>query len=151
MTINRRTFVVGGLAGAGTVAVASVYIIGIRANDAVESLIRSSFPDEYFDPRELADFASAAVRRHGGFSRGQVLAMENSLVRQLTDKLTDRDVRSEPEAIVTDFIRSSDVLDPDRTDRSSYFAFADPYEVGCSNPLASYSDAMLDWPETVYS
>lgn len=151
MTINRRTFVVSGLVGAGTVAAASVYTMGISANDAVESLIRSSFPDEYFDPRELADFASAAVRRHGPFSRGQVLAMENPLVWQLTDKLTDRDVRSEPEAIVTDFIRSSDVLDPNRTGQSSYFAFADPYEVGCSNPLPGYSAAALDWPETVYS
>lgn len=151
MTINRRTFVGGALAGAGTVAASSVYTMGISANDAVESLIRSSFPNEYFDPRELADFASAAVRRHGPFSRGQVLAMENPLVWQLTDKLTDRDVRSEPEAIVTDFIRSSDILDPDRTGQSSYFRFADPYEVGCSNPLLGYSDAALDWPETVYS
>lgn len=149
--VSRRAFVVGGVAAVGALGAASVYAINVDVEDAVGTLLRNSFPGETFDPVQLAEFARATNERHGPFSHGQLLAMDNALVRNATESLTDRDVQTMPTRIITDFIRSSDVLDPDRNGQTGYFAYADPYAVGCSNPLPSYSDAQLEWPDAVYS
>jgi|GEM_PF-1513177 len=151
MKTSRRAFVFGAIAAVGTTGAISLYALNVSAEDAVASLVRSSFPDENISNADLAKFARIIDDRRGPFSRGQVLAMDSTLLREATDRLTDKDVRTTPGRIIADFVRSSDVLDPDRTGPCNYFAYADPYEVGCSNPLPYYADAQLEWPGSVYN
>lgn len=150
MKTSRRAFVLGGVAAVGATGAMSLYAFNVGVEDAVASLVRASFPDEDISAADLAEFARTVGERRGPFSRGQVLAMECTLLREATDRLSDNDVRTIPGRIIADFARSSDILDPDRRGACSYLAYADPYAVGCSNPLPSYSDAQLEWPDQVY-
>lgn len=140
----------GGIAALGASGAISAFALSISDEDAIASLIRASFPGEKFSESDLTKFARISTERHGPFSRGQVLAMESGWLRAATDNFSDRDVRTIPGKIIADFVRSSDILDPDRTATPSYFSYADPYSVGCSNPLPFYSGAQLEWPDTIY-
>lgn len=150
MRASRRAFVVGGVAAVGAAGAFSLNVLGTSEEDAIASLIRASFPGEDIAANDVAVFARTAASTHGPFSRGQVAAMESPLVRGTTSWLSDKDVQTIPGRIIADFVRSSDILDPERTGPCTYLIYAAPYEIGCSNPLPTYSGAQLEWPATVY-
>ena len=151
MKTSRRAFILGGMAAVGAAGAVSFHALSLGDEDAIASLVRAAFPAEDFAAGDLAEFARVAAEWRGPFSRGQLLAMESSWLREATDRLTDKDVRTIPGRIIADFVRSSDILDPDQTGQVTYFGYASPYAVGCSNPLPFYADAEQEWPDAVYS
>lgn len=147
--MKRRMLLAGGAAGAVAITGGVGILLSAESEDAIISLIRKSFPDLDMAEGELLEFASIARGRIEERSHSAVWStlVRHKTARRVLDGLSDRDLERLPSLIVTDFIRSTDYLDPDRGSRPTRLVnYADPYRVGCANPLPTYADAGLAWP-----
>lgn len=147
--MKRRTFLLGSLASTAVLGGTSLSIFASDADDSIIGLIRDAFPGLDMPEQDLAQFAHAARHNLDGEGALSRWVVQNSSARTLIDRMTERDVNWIPSRIITDFIRSTNFADPDRGDQpTAYVAYADPYAVGCSNPLPFYSDSAFAWPSS---
>lgn len=143
MALTRRFFLIGsvgaaGLAAAGLYAARSL----LGPEQTVASFVRTSIPGLNMPEDALEAFARDAIAYKRLDSRRlhqMLFLMANppaKLVLPDTVRLgQDRHER----AIITQFMKGTDFLEGDRGEEPvSYLGFADPYEWGCANNLATF-------------
>ena len=144
---TRRALMFGGasILGLGVAGGVAVIPPALDPRSAVISFIRRMVPDLVIDPADLAAFAAEIVDRNTMPQHKRVAhfaLLENpGLVLAIPGSIAEAQDRNEAR-IITAFMQSTDYLDPDRGDEpTSFIVFADPYEVGCSNPVPDWTKA----------
>ncbi|MBS7671572.1 hypothetical protein [Croceicoccus gelatinilyticus] len=133
------------LAGAGFSLTSSDLVSGI------EETVRRAFPDLRMASHDLRAF-SVRMARFLDYEAKKELAvsvlLDHPVGKIAGDTLVDQRVRRAEGKIVARFLRSTDMLDPDRQgEEISLIGFADPYEAGCSNPVAQWTSHEVEWPQ----
>lgn len=106
------------------------------------ALIQSRLAHLELDAAGVEQFAREYVRRHGAFAAAvyhrQTLGglLRIDALRALLPDAREQRLLSFERHLVSLYLRSTDHFTPGRTTPVRYVAFADPYEVGCANPLA---------------
>lgn len=144
--LSRRAFVGTGVAVlAGASGIGAAAYSATRAPDqTIARFIRHSVPGLAVDEDTLLAFSNRFLERspwRGNRLRGALLVMDNpELARLMPDKFA-RAYDWFSRQIITGFLFSTDFFGAAqrRAERTNYVAFADPYEVGCANPLANTS------------
>lgn len=144
--LSRRAFVGTGLAAlVGAGGLGATAHSAMRAPDqTIARFIRHSVPGLAVDEDTLLAFSRRFLERspwRGNRLNGALLIMDNpDLVRLMPERVA-RAYGWFTRQIITGFLFSTDffTVAQRRAERTSYVAFADPYEVGCANPLANTS------------
>ena len=145
-TLSRRAWLwsVGSLLAAGGGAAAAFHWRRLRRPEASDlgALLRSRLAHLPLDPTAIDSFTAEYVSRFGAFGAsvfhketlGGIFRVE--VLRQMLPDERARRVLSFERKLVSLFLRSTDYFRTPPGTVVRYQAFADPYEVGCSNPLA---------------
>ena len=142
MKITRRTLIGGTLAAGGIAAVGGHQLLGPVADPegAIASFIARAVPNVSENDSVVTTFAADSIefvsnRYPGDFDIHIALLANPLLVRFLPERQATFHSDFE-RLLVTQFMRSTDLLLTEPGAPVNYIGFADPYQVGCSNPLA---------------
>ena len=142
MKFSRRALIGGTLAAGGVAAVGGYQLLGPVADPegAIAGFIARAVPNVSADDSVVTTFATDSLgfisnRYPGDFDVHVSLLANPFLVRFLPERQAafHSDFQR---LLVTQFMRSTDLLLTEPGAPVNYIAFADPYQVGCSNPLA---------------
>ena len=142
MKITRRTLIGGTLAAGGIAAAGGYQLLAPVADPegAIAGFIARAVPNVSAEDAVATTFATDAIdfvshRYAGDFDIHIALLANPFLVRFLPERQAafHSDFQR---MLVTQFVRSTDLLLTEPGAPVNYIAFADPYLVGCSNPLA---------------
>lgn len=145
MAVSRRTFLV---LGGAAVAVPPLGIAGRAATSSPEATIsrvlRARLPDMRIPNETLLQFGAEFVQRNrpqsGRRFDGALLIMDNPWMEGLLGENLRLKYDGFVRRMMTDFLFSTDLFTSadGKLSAASYVAFADPYELGCRNPLARF-------------
>jgi hypothetical protein len=142
---SRRGLLTSASAACGFGAIGAETLPSLRPEAAIIDFLRRAVPDLEMGEADLSAFAREIVARNGmnlpKRTAHFVLLGHGGAAALLPDGVAELQRRNE-EQIITDFMRSTDYLDPGRgTAPTVYLGFADPYEAGCSNHLPGWLGA----------
>lgn len=145
-SFSRRAWIVmlGSLLGAGGAATAAYHWRRLRRPSASDlgGMLQSRLSHLPLDPSAVDAFTREYVARYGAFGAavhhketfGGMFRID--ALRALLPEERERHLLSFERRLVSLFLRSTDYFRTSPGTVVRYQAFADPYEVGCSNPLA---------------
>jgi hypothetical protein len=142
--VSRRQLLVGGA------ALAAIGATGFMAGPALANpeqvvvrFLRTQLPGLAVGDAELQSFAKDFLRQsswQGNKLRGALIVMDNPDVLRIAPQTVTRAFDWYSRRIVTDFLFSTNFFrDANRQlSATQYVAYADPYTIGCRNPLAQF-------------
>lgn len=142
--LSRRALIGGGAAVAAVGGVAGV--VGLRSvsspEDTIARFIRSSVPGLAVPEADLHSFAATFLQRaswKGAKLKSGLLVLDHPGLLSLMPAVEAADYDWFRRRIISVFLFSTDFFsDAQRKGEQTHFlAYADPYGVGCRNPLAS--------------
>jgi hypothetical protein len=142
--VSRRSLLLGLLATAGGVMAGTHHWRRLRQPAAgdVAALIYDRLNHLPLDPAGVDRFAREYVARYGAFAasvhhrRTLGGTFRIDAVRRLLPQERQQALLSFERKLISYYLRSTDYFQTTRPREVRYVAFADPYEVGCANPLA---------------
>ena len=150
MRLNRRRLLLGTLGLTATIAVGgSLAVAASGFEPLIVRIVRRRLPDLAIDPRALDQFADDYLSWDRTTPAYLVRALELVAPVALSDGLAfaipgpaRRAIEQYERKVLTRFFLSTDFFEPGRAQGSAvtYLAFADPYAIGCANPLANRAE-----------
>ena len=144
MRINRRTFLLA-TAGATVAGSAAAPALAASGQEVVERFVRRNCPTEGLSDAEIADFASAFMRRSsltGHRRRVMLFLLDNPWAHAAMPRRIREAQERQERHLVTRFMLSTDAFDAGRDPGAPrYWGYADPYSSGCANLVARFDAA----------
>ena len=138
----RRKFLLAGTAGLAVTALAPLGVLFLAPpapRRAIAAYLRRSLPGLAVADQELDLFAQAFLNAAGGSAGGLRSALTVMAAPPLFAAMGRRKgIEHWSRAVMTSFLLSTDFFTTaaQQPGKTRYIAFADPYALGCANPLA---------------
>ncbi len=144
MKVSRRRFLLGGAAIAVIPAVIGGRALASSPESVLTRYIRSSVPGLAASDNDIGGFALQFIDNLGSRSQkleAALFVMDNPWVERMLPSEDQRRYSWFTRSVMTDFLFSTDFfaeanMDPAKT---NYIQYADPYSMGCMNPLAKFA------------
>ncbi len=143
--LSRRGLLTSAGAACGFGAIGVLALPSLRPEATIIDFLRRAVNDLKMDEADLSAFAREILARNRmNLPKRTVhfaLLRHGAAAGFMPEGVAVSQRRNE-EQIITDFMRSTDYLNPGRGSAPTvYLGFADPYEAGCSNPLPGWLGA----------